>query len=284
MKLKKFSHELSEKYRKGDYSLPADEHLEAYRVVRMPATWAAIKQTLHEIRGLPIESLLDLGAGPATGWRAAKEVFPSLSRGTFVEKDKRWEAPFEGTSWIFADLKNLPALDVHDLVLFSYSLGEIPQNHWDALLGKSFSLARLALVIVEPGTPPGFARIRSVRDKLLALGAHILAPCPHIQKCPMTGNDWCHFAARTVRTSQHRQAKGGTLGYEDEKFSYLIVSNNYSPCAGRILRPPIVRSGHISMSVCSSDGQIKNRIYSRKQGEVYKKAKKLEWGSQVSEI
>ena len=41
--------------------------------------------------------------------------------------------------------------------------------------------------------------------------------------CPWcAGPDWCH-AARLPRSDRHRQVKGGTLGWEDEKFSYVVA-------------------------------------------------------------
>lgn len=279
--LKKFSRELTQKYRKGVFSLDTKEHLEAYKVVRMPATKAAIVRVLQEIRRFPIQTLLDLGAGPATGWLAAKEVFPALRAGVFVEKDRRWEEPYEGVKWHFADLKKLPELCPHDLVLIAYALGEIDEKVWPTLLEKSFALSKEAQVIIEPGTPAGFKRILKARQILLNLGAHLIAPCPHTKACPMQGKDWCHFAARLSRTSEHRLAKEGTLGFEDEKFSYLIFSRNPLPFEARVVRPPIRRSGHVLLALCTAEGQIKNKVYSRSKGEIYKEAKKLELGDRV---
>ena len=94
----------------------------------------------------------------------------------------------------------------------------------------------------------------------------------------MQGSDWCHFSERIERSSLHRGAKLGTLGYEDEKFSYLVVAK--SPAVSsqmRILRPPMKRSGHISLHVCTSEG-IKIQTISRKDKEKYVLAKKLDWG------
>ena len=97
----------------------------------------------------------------------------------------------------------------------------------------------------------------------------------------MAGGDWCHFAARLARSSTHRQAKGGTLGYEDEKFSYVIMSKNENGFSGaRILRHPIKNKGHVSLKLCTQEG-LCERTISKKDKELYKKARKLEWGDSL---
>ena len=91
--------------------------------------------------------------------------------------------------------------------------------------------------------------------------------------------DWCHFSQRVERTSQHRQLKGGELGYEDEKFSYLVVAKNNSPSAGaRIVRHPGKHSGHVQLALCTPQRQIENRTVTRSSKEAYKQARKAEWG------
>lgn len=90
---------------------------------------------------------------------------------------------------------------------------------------RALGAARVALVVVEPGTPRGFQQILEARTQALASGAAILAPCPHDATCPMQGSDWCHFAARVERSRTQRQLKGGELGWEDEKFSYVVITD-----------------------------------------------------------
>lgn len=90
------------------------------------------------------------------------------------------------------------------------------------------------MVLIEPGTPEGYLRIREARGQLIDAGMTVAAPCPHDGTCPIeVGQDWCHFSARVSRSSLHRQVKGGSLPYEDEKFSY-VAATRFPVEAGRL--------------------------------------------------
>jgi len=110
------------------------------------------------------------------------------------------------------------------------------------------------LVIIEPGTPRGSKLVRRVRQLVLDYeernarnaekkmnarlnsvkpNAHVVAPCQHDKRCPMsianeknpTAQMWCHFSQRVERTATHRLmlAKGKGRTYQDEKFSYVAI-------------------------------------------------------------
>ena len=181
--------------------------------------------------------------------------------------------------WVRQDLRNELHCSAHDLVVISYALGELPPSAAAALLSQAWSCATKFLVIIEPGTMRGFGVVNVVRSALIAAKAHILAPCPHQDVCPMARtDDWCHFSQRLERTSQHRQLKGGALAYEDEKFSYIIASRQRSaPVGSRIVRHPQKRSGHVQLTLCASHG-IETRTVTRSQKQDYKLARKAEWG------
>lgn len=103
-------------------------------------------------------------------------------------------------------------------------LNELTAADRAALVDAAAGAAR-AVLIVEAGTPAGYARVIEARDRLIAAGFRVAAPCPHSAACPIVpGTDWCHFAARVSRSSLHRQVKSGSLAYEDEKFSYVAAT------------------------------------------------------------
>ncbi|MER8066728.1 transposase [Streptomyces sp. NPDC094034] len=64
-----------------------------------------------------------------------------------------------------------------------------------------------------PLTACRYLRITEARDRLIAAGYRIAAPCPHDGACPIErGTDWCHFAARVSRSSLHqRRALGAQV-------------------------------------------------------------------------
>jgi ribosomal protein RSM22 (predicted rRNA methylase) len=291
--------QLSEHYKAADFSTPAiasDAHRAAYLAVRLPATYAAICRVFAEIElrapEREIASLLDLGAGPGTALFAAAEQFPQLQQATLIESDTGWitvgkrlaeqseSTIVQQAQWLRQDLRSGLSCEKHDLVVISYTLGELPQAAAEAVLNKAWKCAGKFLVLIEPGTRRGFAAINAARSALLANAAAILAPCPHHLTCPMAAiGDWCHFSQRVERTSQHRQLKGGALGYEDEKFSYLVAAKSDTPSTGaRIVRHPGKHSGHVQLALCTAEGRITNRTVTRSSKEAYKRARKAEWG------
>ena len=300
-KLVQATAQLTAHYKAADFSTAAvstEAHRAAYLAVRLPATYAAARRVFAEINARApqagITSMLDLGAGPGTALFAAAQEFPSLQQATMVESDAEWLAMGKRLTvqpqlpgalkvqWSKQDLRSGLACDKHDLVVISYTMGELPQPAAEAVLNKAWKCAGKFLVIIEPGTRRGFAAVNAARSSLIANAEHgvILAPCPHAAACPMAAaGDWCHFSQRVERTSQHRQLKGGDLGYEDEKFSYVVAARSAMPPDGaRIVRHPGRHSGHVQLVLCAAEGRIENRTVTRSSKEAYKRARKAEWG------
>lgn len=278
--LQRAARELSDSYREGRQPhLSAAERTAAYLVTRMPATYAAAHAVLGEAAGriVSIGSILDAGAGTGAASLAAREYFPAASL-TMVERDASFAAAarqfLPGATLIAADLSRIDPLPTHDLVIAAYSLGEVGAE----LAARLWAAARVALVLIEPGTPGGFALIRAVRRDLLAAGARMVAPCPAGTACPVVDPDWCHFAARVERSSLHRRVKGGELGHEDEKFSYVALARQAVPLASaRIVRHPRHSPGLIEIEICTASGLRSERIFKRDR-ERFRAARKATWG------
>lgn len=271
---------LSDRYRRGlPSSFETDVDRLAYLCTRLPATYAVIKRVFQE-RETPLTSVVDFGAGLGTSLWALPEATSIhlierdsglIALGKSLSNEGTWEARD------FTTLEEIPSAQVY---LFSYSLTEIDPKLYPSLIEKFFQSVEEEIIIIEPGTPAGFQRILALRSLFLKLGAHLIAPCPHHASCPMEGGNWCHFSERLPRTPWHRLLKKGEKGYEDEKYSYLIVSKKpFENCQRkkRILRIPDKRRGHILFELCTEEG-IQKKIISKKEKENYKTSKKLKWG------
>jgi ribosomal protein RSM22 (predicted rRNA methylase) len=296
--LSRASSEITERYKDGRFSqapLHSAVLRHAYLHVRMPATFAANLRAFCGIHAvapdLGLRSMLDLGAGPGTAMWAAAHGFPDLERFTLVERDGELSEigrrlAFEAdnssirtASWVRQDMSSDLSLERHDLVVISYALGELTENASTALLRRAWMLAGKLLVVIEPGTPRNFQRVLEARTLLLQLGAHIVAPCPHPNPCPLAATgDWCHFSQRLERTSAHRKLKGGALGYEDEKFSYVAAAKTpvQLPDA-RIVRHPGIHSGHVRLTLCTPEG-LQHPTVGKSSKEEYRAARGAEWG------
>lgn len=289
--------ELSDAYRAqrpiGRTYMTSDVHRLAYATVRLPATYAAVHASLRYTADVlgdrTITSCLDLGAGPGTAMWAASQIWPSIDRFTLVEQDAdliqlgrelsaSGPEPVRSADWQNGDLTSTASLPPHDLVICAYAVGELSEPAIERFVAAAWSATQSTLVIIEPGTMPGFDRIRTIRSQLLASGAHMVAPCPHTDACPISDDDWCHFSQRLDRSSLHRQVKAGEMGHEDEKFSYVAVSKQpVTPPDARVIRHPQRRSGHAHLSLCTAEG-IQQQTVTRSQKPDWKRVRRLSWG------
>ncbi|MFC3453521.1 small ribosomal subunit Rsm22 family protein [Amycolatopsis speibonae] len=274
--------------------LTSEADIAAYAGYRMPATYAAVHAVLAEAAlrapGFAPRTQIDIGGGTGAAIWAAAEVWPSLEESTVVEQvpgaialgrrlaGNAGGTAVRGSTWQRGLIDpSSPAPDA-DLVTLSYVLGELPEAR-RAEVVRWLSAKTSMLVLIEPGTPGGYDRIVEARDQLVGLGLSLVAPCPHEGDCPIPrGKDWCHFSARLPRTGLHRQLKAGTLGFEDEKFSYVVASRTTPDRAeGRILRHPAKRKGMVSLSLCAEAG-LTETIVTKRHGTAYRAARDAEWG------
>ena len=95
----------------------------------------------------------------------------------------------------------------------------------------------------------------------------------------MPGTDWCHFSARVSRSSLHRQVKGGSLAYEDEKFSYVAATRlPAEPAPARVVRRPQIRKGQVLLDLCEADEELRRTTVTKRHGDLYKAARDAAWG------
>ncbi|MFD3549956.1 small ribosomal subunit Rsm22 family protein [Streptomyces sp. NPDC058655] len=271
----------------------------AYAAYRMPATFEAVR------------SALDAFAEAAPGWAPASHVDVGGGTGAATwAVDATWDGPrtttvldwaepalalgrelagastsqvLRGAGWQRTVIGSGLVLPDADLVTVSYVLGELTPQARTAVVAEAARAGR-AVVLIEPGTPEGYLRIREAREQLIAAGLRVAAPCPHDGTCPIeVGQDWCHFSARVSRSSLHRQVKGGSLAYEDEKFSYVAATRfPVEPAPSRITRRPQIRKGLVLLELCGPQDRdpagLTRATVTKRHGDLYKAARDADWG------
>ena len=233
---------ISERYRAGGGSaatITDETSVIAYVLSRLPATYAVAAAVFDATReaapDFAPKSFLDVGAGPGTASWAAAETWPDIAHITMADSNPAFlemartlavASPSLVDSAFTAMALNVARspLPRADLVAASFVLAEIPEPEMNQAVERLWSATNEVLVLIEPGTPAGFARIRDARERLIGEGAHVLAPCTHDNACPISGSDWCHFSQRLPRSRDHLKVKGASVPFEDERYSYVVVS------------------------------------------------------------
>lgn len=270
--------------------------MKAYLAARLPATYAAVRASLTMVAEARPDfaptSLLDLGAGPGTVLWAAADCWPGLGEATLVEASAAARAAgaelakglaVPAIRWLEGDVVRAGTVfPGADLVTLSYVLDELEPAAVGPLVERLWTLARDTLVVVEPGTPAGWKRILAVRERLTALGAHVAAPCPHDRPCPLSPPDWCHFSRRVARSRLHRLTKAGDVPWEDEKFVFVAASRQPAERpAARVIAPPRQAKGMATLKLCRADGAAETRTVTKREGEDYRIARRLDWGDSL---
>ncbi|MEU3752198.1 small ribosomal subunit Rsm22 family protein [Streptomyces olivoreticuli] len=272
----------------------------AYAAYRMPATFEAVRSALEAFRDRLPEwvpaSHVDVGGGTgAASWAVAAAwagherrttvldwAEPALALGAELARAARDEG-LRTAQWRRQTIGGALAIpDGTDLVTVSYVLGELTEADRRAVTDEAARAAR-AVVMIEPGTPDGYLRVIEARDRLIAAGFRVVAPCPHSAACPIQpGSDWCHFSARVSRSSLHRQVKGGSLPYEDEKFSYVAAVRDLDvPAApARVVRKPQIRKGQVLLDLCTPEDGLARETVTKRHGALYKAARDTDWGDE----
>ncbi|WP_051840594.1 small ribosomal subunit Rsm22 family protein [Streptomyces sp. NRRL F-5126] len=266
----------------------------AYAAYRMPATFEAERAALGALAdaapGWAPGSHVDVGGGTGAAVWAAAATWPGSRTTTVLD----WAGPalaagrdlaagvpaLRDTRWTRARVGGAAGeLPACDLLTVGYVLKELTPDDRAALVAGAARAAR-AVVVVEPGSPDGYERIMAARDLLIGAGLRIAAPCPHDGACPIErGADWCHFAARVGRSSLHRQVKGGSLPYEDEKFSYVAAVRLPAQAApARVVRRPMTRKGQVLLDLCTVADGLRRETVTKRRGAEYRAARSADWG------
>lgn len=289
--LKKSVDETSKKYlsnsSNGEDLVASKIDCVGYAITRMPATYAALSEVLEELFEFDnnIKTIIDIGSGTGNSVIAINQLNEQIKI-TCFEKEKEMISLANSILNSFSnyDIINLNIVkdDINnsaDLIISSYMLNEIKENELNKVLEKIYNSSNKYIVIVEPGTPNAYLKIQKIKEYFINKGSYVLAPCPHMGKCQICSPDWCHFQVRLSRSKLHKLVKNADVPFEDEKYTYLIISKekkdvNYS----RILSRPTILNGRVELKTCTKCGEIKTTTITKKDKDSYKKVRKLNSG------
>ena len=289
---------ISQAYRSGRGSaatITDEASALAYSLSRLPATYAVAAAVFDAVReadpAFSPKTLCDAGAGPGTASWAALEAFGAISNVTMLDSNPAFLAlaktlatgapRLEKTVYGLQDL-GASAPPPADLVVASFVLAEMAEEALASSVLKLWSSTGEVLVLIEPGTPSGFARIRAARAALLKQDAHLLAPCTHDRDCPMSGGDWCHFSQRLPRSRDHLKVKSASVPFEDERYSYVAATRRpvERGNVARIVAPVEDGKAGIAMTLCAERGLHRVEVPKRRR-ELYALLRRARWGDTI---
>ncbi|HWY65290.1 MAG TPA: small ribosomal subunit Rsm22 family protein [Rhizomicrobium sp.] len=280
---------MSDGYRQGvgSQAIITPLQAKAYAVARMPATYAACAAVFGRLKdvmpGFAPASLLDVGAGTGAASWAAVVAWPEISAITMLDRNPALRDLARQLAEAGLPQPEILSGDVFapkpkaSLVVASYVLAEFPEEQSASVALDLWRSAGSALALVEPGTPDGFARIRKVRAALIQAGAHVAAPCTHDRDCPMRDGDWCHFSQRLPRSRDHMLLKDAQVPFEDERYSYVVVTREKVASGARILAPPLEEKPGLTFKLCDENG-LRAQFVAARDKEEYRRVRKLGWG------
>jgi len=289
---------ISAAYRSGNASaatITDEASAIAYVLSRMPATYAVAMAVFEAVAEaspkFAPKSLLDAGCGPGTASFAATQTWDEIAQVTMVDTNPAFLAMAKSLAADFSAFTNSACLRLNldasappraELVAASYVLAEIADAKLSKVVAQLWAATNEMLVLIEPGTPHGFRRIRTAREHLIAAGAHVLAPCTHDASCPIAGSDWCHFAQRLPRSRDHLKVKSASVPFEDERYSYIAVSRQPVARANkaRIIAPPHLAKAGVTLPLCTERG-LHRAFVSRRQRDVFAMLRKARWGDTI---
>lgn len=300
---------LSDRYmndeRKGQALLESKLDALVYSIIRMPSTYCAVKSVIEKSLKdkNDITSFIDFGAGTGAATLAINELL-DVKNGICIEREKNMQIlgeeyikliyPNADIDWLNVDIEKKEINKKADLVISSYMLNEIKKENRLKLIKRLLECSNKYLIIIEPGTPEGFFNIKEIQNYAVDNKIKIIAPCVKNIKCKLPKNDWCHSIVRIERNKLHKFLKDGDAPYEDEKFSYIVLSkvekieeqnnkfsnSNKKSINYRILRHPIIEKGKITVKLCSGD-KIEDKVITKKQKDIYKNIRKKKCGDLI---
>jgi SAM-dependent methyltransferase len=236
----------------------ADEGLRReYAAEIAPRTELALARILAEVYGPEAPAparALDLGAGTGAAGAALRKRFGAALDVTAVDR-------VAGPGIVTADLaRELPPVAGRfELIVSAHMLGELflddaPAARAEARARRVLAWQRALLaeggtiILVEPALRETSRGLLALRDRLIAGGLHVVAPCFWTGPCPALARerDWCHDAAPAPSAPR-------------VDFSYLVLRAAPAPAAApttfRVVSDPMPEKGRLKLFGCGPSGR-----------------------------
>ncbi len=217
-----------------------------------PRTVAALESILSGVV-LPVpRRVLDFGAGTGATSEVVRARWPDAE---IVAVDK-----VAGPGIVRADVTRAlrpPTVQGRfDLIVAAHLLNELaldPDGRARLVLGWCRELLEESgtCVLVEPALRETSRALLAVRDRLLAAGLFVAAPCLFQGPCPALTRerDFCHASAGVIAQGRSRV-----------DFSYLVLHRQGTPCADlsrfRIVSDPMKDKGRLRFHACGPSGRL----------------------------
>lgn len=289
-------------YRWGNISYDKPTSLQ-YLMARAAPEYAILVRIFDEIkRRLPNykpRSFFDFGSGVGTGTWAVNTYWKDcifeyftvdtsthmndLARLILCQGRDNVEMPFKA----YFQRQFLPAsTDLkYNIVLSAFTLFEMPSMKTRLeTIQKLWNKTEDFLIIVEHGSNAGFRIVNEAREFVLNLKrknkGYAFAPCPNDNVCPryLEQQTPCNFLMKYETLGLHKTEVIADL------FTYVILRKGDRPSDDpqwpRIVRAPIVRSGHTICRLCTAQGELKEIIFSKGKYDqtTYRCARSSNWG------
>lgn len=277
-----------------------------YLMIRSAPEYAVLVRIFDEINktypDYKPRSFFDFGSGVGTGtwavnhyWKGhifeyfcvdTSQTMHDLARLILCNGKDNVEMPLKG----YYQRQFLPASrDLkYSIVLSAYSLFELPniKSRLEAIQ-KLWHKTEDYLIIVEQGTNAGFQVVNEAREFILNLSdrnnnkGYAFSPCPNDNVCPryMEHQTPCNFLMKYESLPYASKSE-----INAELFSYVILKKGLRPKEDpqwpRIVRAPIVRSGHTICRLCTAKGELQEIIFSKGKFDqtTYRCARSSNWG------
>ncbi len=179
-----------------------------------------------------------------------------------------------------------------DLIVMGTLLNELSEGARLAIVERALgSIAPDgAVIVIEPALRETSRSLHTVRDQLIARGAHVFAPCTRqVAPCPALADptDWCHedrpvkLPPRTAELARLTHLRDGGL-----KFSYLVVRRvprtlADEPDAWRVVKEPWAQKGKVEVLGCSNVGRVPIRLMRRNRTDANRDLERAERGEVI---